>query len=203
MLPTILANLETFKAVTSAVLGRTAYGDQLAPMLAGAYALEHDGLVTLADAKAYVESLDWSEEKALDTTRDEMACLNHLLETMVQVESSMGKLERNIGELLFAARGVVYPVPVSPPDDGVTPYNADARLRRLGIKIEMIDGHPYMVVSNSSKDIKGFFKGKENWSANHGAILKRIEGAKTVGSTTFSPAIKSRAVAIPMDLLEN
>jgi putative DNA primase/helicase len=203
MLPTILANLETFKAVTSAVLGRTAYGDQLAPMLAGAYALEYDGLVTLEAAKAYVESLDWSEEKALDTTRDEMACLNHLLETMVQVESSMGKLERNIGELLFAARGVVYPVHVAPPDDGVTPYNADARLRRLGIKIEMIDGHPYMVVSNSSKDIKAFFKGKENWSANHGAILKRIEGAKTVGSTTFSPAIKSRAVAIPMDLLEN
>lgn len=189
MIPTIKKNAKTFAKACAIVLGSQRAGDQAGALLAGAYALESDGLISDEAALELVKRHDWNEEKGLDTTRDEVRLFNHLMEQIVRVDEG-GYTERNVGELIAVATNQIF-------GDHLTPEAASRKLARVGIKV---DGD-YIVISNTANELIKFLKDTA-WAKNHNKVLGRLDGAKTYESTRFSAGIKSRAVGVPLSLLE-
>lgn len=190
MLPTINRNAITFASAAAEVIGDQRSGDQLGAMLAGAYSIHSSNLISPSDALAWLKDKDWSEEKSLDKTRDEISLLSHMMEQMTVVETMTSKYERNIGELVHTASS---PANV---DDFIMPTEANARLKRHGMKVE--DGH--LVISNTADWIKHRLANTP-WTKNHNKILLRLQGAHSIETTRFGSGIQTRAVAIPLEVI--
>jgi putative DNA primase/helicase len=186
LLPVIIENARTFSKAVAAELGEQRAGDQLGTLLAGAYTLVSDNVISYADACAWVASKDWSEEKANESYKDEIRLLNHLMETMVVVESNGVKWDRTIGELVLV-------VQENKPDAPVLPDKAQDRLKRFGMKVE----GEFLYVSNGADQIRTRLR-ETAWSKNHNKILQRIKGADHTEPTRFAPGILTRAVKIPL-----
>lgn len=191
LLPVILKNARTFSNAAAAVLGEQRTGDQIGALLAGAYSLVSPNEISFDNAVKWVKERDWSEERAQDSTRDELSLLSHIMEQMTRVEGHTGVVERNIGELTMLALGYRE-------DVLLTADNAHDRLKRLGIKVKLgteTQDEPYLYISDSADGIKKMLKDTA-WSKNHHKILLRIESAEPVASTRFSTGMSTRAVKI-------
>lgn len=186
LVPVIIENARTFSNAAAAELGEQRIGDQLGAMLAGAYSLFSNKLISYDDAVAWVRSKDWTEEKGLDRTRDEMALLMHLLDQMLRVETLTSGHERNIGELVSIAAGRTI-------DELITLDIASQKLRRIGMKI---DGD-FLVISNTADWVKSKLRDTP-WAKNHNKILMRIDQARSFDSTRFASGVQTRAVGVPL-----
>jgi putative DNA primase/helicase len=198
LLPVIVENARTFAAAVAAELGEQRAGDQLGTLLAGAYSLVSDKVITYADACEWVASKDWSEEKQNgEQYRDENRLLQLLMETTVTLDSAGSKWDRTIGELIEIAAGLK----VAPQGtvELIEPDRAADRLRRFGIKAD--SQHVYF--SNTSDQIRNRLR-ETMWSKNHGKILGRLKTAVHTEPIRFGPAVKARAVRIDIvELLGN
>lgn len=195
LLPTIVYNSDVFNKAAAAILGEKSYGDQLGPMLAGAYSLYSEDKVTYEFAKDWIPQHDWSEESSLESNRDELRLFSHLMEQIVEVEGEAGRYKRSIGELCQISRNTSISLGLVL----VNSAQADSCLRRIGIKVEF----DRIVISNSHDGVKRLLF-KTSWGGgNHSKLLIRIEGAEKIVSTTFSPGgVKSNAVSLPGGLLD-
>ena len=186
LMPTILANTKKFAAAAAIVIGEQRAGDQLGALLAGAYSVFSNAEITAEDAIKWLKERDWSEEKALDRTRDEVSLLAYLMEQMTTVETVHSRYERNLGELVAIAAN-------HNTSDLILQEMAQARLKRIGFKI---DGH-YLVVSNTADYIKKVLSNTP-WAKNHNKILMRLDGAINMDTTRFGSGIQTRAVGLPL-----
>ena len=84
MLKTIKTNSEAFQGAVSA-RSSMRLGSQLGYLLAGYYSLTSDGLLTVEEAKEFIQDLDFEEEKSEVAERDEIQCLDKLLSSKVSV----------------------------------------------------------------------------------------------------------------------
>lgn len=197
MLPVILENADVFNKAAVAVLGEQRHGDQLGAMIAGAYSLRRDGVVDFDTALKFVEAMDWNEERALDSSRDEYRLLNCIMEHQVEVELEYQKVKRQIGELCLIAASELHPG-----QDVVDAARASRTLLRIGIKVEFKLNDSRILISNSSSGIKAILH-KTPWGGeNHNKILMRIEGAQATDPMKFGPT-NHRAVSIPLSVLAN
>jgi len=196
MLPVILANADVFNKAAVAVLGEQRHGDQLGAMIAGAYSLRKDGLVTYDDALKFISVMDWSEERALDASRDEYRLLNRIMEHQVDVELEHQRVKRQIGELCLIAAQINNPI-----EDAVDATRAGKTLLRLGIKIDFKAPNDIRIlISNSSTGIKNILD-KTPWGGeNHNKILMRIDNAIATEPMKFGPT-NHRAVSIPLSVI--
>jgi len=189
MLPTILKNAATFSNAAAVELDSQRTGDQLGALLAGAYSLTSDAVISLEDAHKWIKEKDWSEERMHESTRDEVKIINKIMDSEAQVETiGYGKITRTIGELVIIARGDVM-------DQAeamiMSEELAKITLRRLGIRIEK----QMVVISDDSTHISKILANTP-YSKNYNTILCRIDGAVKMEPTTFASGIKSRAVKI-------
>jgi len=188
LLPVIMENTRTFSAAAAIVIGEQRAGDQLGALLAGAFSVFSNKVIGLEEAIEWLKSRDWTEEKALDKSRDEMALLAHLMEQMTTVETLQSKYDRNVGEIVAVAAGAH--------EDAFLPIEAQARLKRLGIKVEQ----GMLIISNTADWIKSRLD-RTPWSRNHNKILLRLEGANSMETIRFGSGIQTRAVAIPLSVV--
>lgn len=189
LLPIILKNAQTFSDAAASVLGEQRTGDQLGAMLAGAYSLHSAKEISFDDAVKWMKERDWTEEKALESQRDERMLLDHLLEHKERLSGNGSLQERTIGELIAIAAGKMH-------DHVILEDGAHNHLRRLGIKIE--DGG--FVIGASTTWLADTLRGTP-WERSTHRILERLPGAAPKSATYFSPGIKKRGVHLPLDLL--
>lgn len=190
MIPTILKNINVFTSAAVVHLGEQRTGDQLGVLLAGAYSLISDDVVDYDKALKWVAAQNWSEEKALSSTRDEIGLINYLLEYQIRVETRYSSVPRTIGELVLTALNMVTS------ESDISPGHANETLRRFGLKCN--DG--YLYVSNSDANIQKILQ-YSKWPSNHNKILERFEGAEKRDSERFSSGPATRAVRIPKDTI--
>jgi len=193
LLPIILQNARIFANAAAAELGEQRAGDQLGSTLAGAYSLFSEGVITFEKAREWVAKCDWSEEKTLERNHDEMALLSHLLEQIIIADSEHGMQRRSVGELIMLAEGHDLA-------DNVTPPLARQSLRRIGFKVETINKKEMLVISNNANWVQAALKDTP-WSKNHNKILMRLDGTIALNATHFATGIKTRAVALPLELV--
>ena len=190
MVPTILDNAKIFAAAAAVVLQDQRAGDQLGPLLAGAFSLSSNAKVNYDTALEWIKQRDWSEERALEESRDERRLLAFLMDYLTRVDGTAVSVERSIGELVQIATGAQM-------DAQIAQDSAHLRLKRLGMKVDK----NYLYVSNNSAQITKILQNTP-WSVNHNRILERIEGSVRTTSERFAGHVSaSRAVAIPLQAL--
>lgn len=190
MLPIILQNAKTFSNAAAAVLDNQRAGDQLGTLLAGAYSLTSDKTISFEDAVKWINEKDWSEERLLENTRDEIKVLNRIIDTETLIETiGYGNKTRTIGELLMISLNKA-----SKYDQEMISQDAAASwLKRLGIKTE----NEFVIISDNSEFVRKSLSNTA-YSRNYHTILCRISGSEKMDATRFGSYTKSRATKIPL-----
>jgi putative DNA primase/helicase len=195
LMPTILKNAEVFSNAAATELGEQRSGDQIGVLLAGAYSLVSDKVVTYAQAIEWIKKHDWSEERSLSNTRDEIQLVRHILDQKVRADFAGTILEQTVGELVMIACG-------REATDFYGKDSANKALRKNGLKIDVVENEMCLIIANQNDQIKRWLQSEPRWQRNHNKLLRRISGSITVSSTAFAGPIKCRAVAIPLSVLD-
>ena len=187
-IPIIRKNARTFATALARKFGQR-FGDQHGTLLAGAWSLRPDCSkeVSLADAQAWIEEMDWDERDRDPSEADEVKCLNHIIQYLIPVG---GGRKVSIVELIQARQRGVRVM-----EDGSQEEIASV-LGRYGIKV--MDG--CIAISNSSTNLQGILAATP-WSGNaYKQALKRIPGATgSSGTIRFPGCGPTRATLVPFE----
>ena len=188
LLPIIIANANMFSQVAAEVLGEQRLGDQLGPMLAGAYSLFSENRVNYNAAKQWILKQDWVEEREIDQAGDEVALLQFIYNQQIRINSFGQYFDMTITELIEIAANRTFV-------DGISSNTAYDNLRRYGIIAE----HDSITISNTHQWVKNALRGTP-WATNHNKILKRLPGATATGPLRFAGQSQARGIRIPTNI---
>ena len=188
LLPIILKNAKIFSDAVALELDNQRTGDQLGIILAGAYSLTSEKVISIEEAKKWVTERDWTEERLADSTRDEVKVINKIMDSEINVESQFGKISRTIGEIVLIARNDVVEQHEAMM---ISEQLAISTLKRIGIKLEGFS----IIISDNSDYISKILINTA-YAKNYHTILSRIDGATKTEPTVFASGIKSRATKI-------
>lgn len=179
-LPVIMDNIKTFGDAASRMLGDKRTGDQLGPMIAGAYSLVSTKRVTREFAMEWIEKQNWDWHDGGNEKTDAEALVEHIMLSRVRYDHEGMSREATIGELVVKA------------NDGVN--EAIKGLGSYGIKVE---GNR-LCVSNSSPPLRRLLD-QTPW-----AVWKRTlsdyPGSDNCGNRVmyFASGLVSKAISIPL-----
>ena len=192
MAPAIRANAATLAAAGALVIGSQRLGDQAGALLAGTYSLYQDDLLTPAKARAWLEQLDWTEQRDTQEATDEQRCLNRILEHAVRVQTKSYTGDRSVGELIEAASGRR--------EDQLSAADAHAYLLRLGVRVEGDAQGDVFVVASSHSAVARILADTA-WSRGWARTLRRLHGAQPTELPVRFAGVRSRGVALPLSLV--
>jgi putative DNA primase/helicase len=163
-LPTLLRNIEMFKAAAARLFKSQRSGDQYGTLLAGCFSTFSTKLATAEDAEWVINNYKWTEHVEDGTGEDEgHRALQGLLEAQIRAP---GGIDLTVYEVLSVAHGI-YRKGVE-----IEPDMAVALLGRYGMKIT--DNH--LLLSNTSTELRNLMA-DTNFAADWRGILLRLPGA--------------------------
>lgn len=179
MLPTILKSIETLQGAFGSKYTMR-LGQQVSSLIAGYWSIVSDEPITEGEAKAFSEQLEVVDE--VQTDKDEINCLNHLVEKVLTIESETGSLFRiSILEML---------------NDELKRFVSS--LERYGISYD--DQFIYIALNHS--ELKKDIFGKTKWENNYSRVLARLNGAIYNKQKWFSHIKRNtKCVKIPKSLM--
>lgn len=195
LLPTIRSNAETFAKAVSVVFGSRRTGDQLGALLAGAYALHSDRVISDEAAEQWVRKQDWGSAAGGDVERDELRLLSHLTQHKIRMTQGNGSaFDAAIGRLMEAVRGL---------DPQIARDTADTELRQTGIRYTARDGEEGFWISTNHPTLKRILLGTP-WSAGWALAFGRLPGAVTGERVAirFAFGHQSKAVWVPLSAID-
>jgi putative DNA primase/helicase len=193
-IPTIRKNAKTLAAALSRRFGQR-FGDQYGTLLAGAWTLEPGGggELTLQQAMEWINMMDWESREVDATDADEVKCINHILQALIQVDG--GKRMSVLELVQMAQRGVIFAIPGRDhPSDEI-----ETILGRYGLKVT----GGTLAVANNSTNLQALLKDTP-WAGNaYRQALRRLPGASTsAGTVRFKGSGVARATLVPLETLE-
>jgi hypothetical protein len=193
-IPTIRKNAKTLAAALSRRFGQR-FGDQYGTLLAGAWTLEPGGggELSLQQAIEWINMMDWESREVDAADADEVKCINHILQTLIQVDG--GKRMSVLELVQMAQRGVIFAIPGRDhPSDEI-----ETILGRYGLKVT----GGLLAVANNSTNLQGLLKDTP-WAGNaYRQALRRLTGATTSNNTMrFKGSGVARATLVPLETLE-
>ena len=166
----IRANAGVFARAVAAVMGEQRAGDQIGTLLAGAWSLRSDDLVTFEEAAAWVAERDWGDAKSeVLSQSDEKNLIDYLLQQQIKIQTGTGQRDRTVGELIDEIKANQFDSEF-----------ASRSLGRIGIRVE--DGGIH--ISNTADGIRRLLKATP-WSVSWGKILRRLPDARASGVQYF------------------
>jgi putative DNA primase/helicase len=136
LMPALLENCRTFSLAASAVLGNKRAGDQIGPMIAGAFSLTSNKTISYGEAKAWIEAQDWDWNTGSDDDTDAHKLVTYIMTSRVGYDVQGARRESSIGEMIGAAS--------SPSAMG-----HDAAVQGLKGYGVAVDGNRIMIANNS------------------------------------------------------
>lgn len=207
-LPTLRSYVDVFTVAAAQHLGSQRLGDQLGPMLAGAYLLNSTRPVTVEDALKWLRANDWTDHSAKGATKDSDRFLQHITGYLVRHNTPEGGTwERTVGELLELA---AFADDTQPTLDG---YSREpnkkkaasvAALARMGIRVwNAGDAGLVVDITTSHESFKRLIlKGTEWGATKYRDILKAIPGATPgKGNRYFASGVNTPFVTVPINAL--
>ena len=183
-LPTLLANIDVFRVAASKALGDARAGDQIGPLIAGAFSLVSTKKVDEAFAAEWIAKQDWQWRDAdVDVPEHEKFLATVLTMRLRYDKDGMGR-ESDIGAMIEAA---------SRRDSMIHSESVDG-LKQIGVKVD----NGRIVFSNNSPKLAAMLKDTV-WSEWR-RLLMKFEGADNCGNRTirFGKGISGKAVSIPL-----
>jgi len=177
LLPIIRQNSEIFANLLAERLGSRWAGDQVGPLLAGAWSLSSDRVIPAETAADWISRQDWDEQERIAGNRDEARLLDVILATKIRDDRNR---ERTIAEMVaaivrpeFDAAAGILPAARSEglPDPNVP---EDGYLRRHGIRVVADDA--LMWIADSHPGLSRILQNTP-WARGWGRILQRLPGA--------------------------
>lgn len=185
LIPELLANFKILSRLLGVKFSSQRTGDQYGAFLAGSYSLRSRNILTDAKAQEFIDSLSWDENITDTSSRDELQCLGVILQHQIRVESN---ISYTIGELLETAALLMHK------DSDAS----RATLLRHGLRVNE-PGDGFFIASKHTALAK--ILEKSPWSKNWNHILERIKGAQKTKPMNFTAGAYSRAVLLPMSIL--
>jgi hypothetical protein len=186
MLPTLLANIKTFKEAARTVIKGARASDQIAPMLAGLYSLHSTGLIDLDRAIEWVEAQNWEFHTNIKNDTDPTRLIHHISTSVVRIARDGINKEAAIGELVVAALGK---------DEAVSKTTARDVLRQYSI-IATPNG---VTIGNRNQNLSRLLKDTP-WCIGWARTMSDIPGAVAVDGVKFGAGDKQRGVRVPITL---
>lgn len=184
-LPTLLANIETFKVAAATQFRDRRAADQLGPMLAGFYLCHSTKRISAADAEEFLLKHDWHDHLSLNAVNDERRLFSFLMSRRIRVNVGGSPKDVSVGQAIEMSR-----------DDMMGHHYVEA-LGPHGIKADWES----IYISNTADGVAHWLNGHpvgRDWQRP----LAMIEGAaKSGGTVYFAPGLKTRAVILPLGLL--
>lgn len=178
-LDVLIDNVKTFGDAIARMIGDKRSGDQLGPMIAGAYSLVSTKRVTMEFATDWINKQEWDWHEGGNDKTDAEALVEHILMSRVRYDQDGMGRESTIGDLVTKAAG-----------------NPDAAkgLGAYGIKV---DGDR-LVISNSSPGLRKVLD-QTPWAVWRRTLSDYV-GADNYGNKIvyFGSGLSSKAVSIPL-----
>lgn len=180
----LLANCRTFSLAASAVLGNKRAGDQIGPMIAGAFMLTSTRTIDYDEAKAWIEAQDWDWNASGDDESDAHKLVTHIMTSRVGYDVSGARRESSLGEMIGQASR----------SDAANHDAAVQGLRMYGLKLE--GGR--ILIANQSPQLRRLLADTPwiPWQRT----LGDYPGADNAGGKThyFGPGFTSKCTSIPL-----
>ena len=191
LIPTIRANAKELARAVTDRLGSQRIGDQYGALLAGYYAMLSAELLTPDQADALLMTIDLSDASSAQSASDEESCLSRILESQVRFDINGRTIQRTIGELVEAARGI------GGATNDIMQKEANGSLKRFGL---MIEGG-YLIIANQHGELEKVLTGT-SYAVDWNRLLKRLPGAHAAESKRRFAGVLSRALLLPLTLLD-
>lgn len=184
LMPSLLENARTFSLAASASLGNKRTGDQLGPMIAGAYSLTSSHTISYDDAKAWIERQEWDWSLGGDEDSDAHKLVTHIMTSRVRYDVGGMTRESSIGEMVGMASS----------SDAPGHDAAVQGLKGYGIRV---DGDRIMI-ANQSPQLRKLLENTP-WIP-WGRTLSDHPGSDNNGGKTqyFAPGLISKCITIPL-----
>ena len=194
MVPKIRASAAVFRDVVVLLGGDDRTGDQLGTLLAGAWMLSRDEVVSEAEARAFVTELGWNSYAAeAKDDDDDQKLIAAIASAQVRVEyEENGAQTKTIGELLeltVAQQKLTGDAKNS--NGSCTEWQV---LARHGIRVEAQG----VFIAQKNENLRKLLRDTP-WGSTYRTILKRVPGAQPWDSTVKFAGAGSRAVVLPFE----
>lgn len=180
---TLITNCEMFSKHASRILKSKRAGDQIGPMLAGAYLLHSTKVATDEEAEAWCMKQDWSWIEEQNDGSDSERLMRRVLNSLIEYTSHDRTGKMPVSELISR----VY-------HDAVDAKDCQAALGRVGMAVK--DG--MLCVANQDEQLSRLLEGTA-WTAYKNSML-RYPGAQPAGKTMrFGAGSPVRYLCVPLD----
>ncbi len=210
-LPTLRANVDKFTEAATTHFGVKRLGDQLGPLLAGAFLLNSTKAITFEDALAWIRGNEWGDHTAKNAVKDQDRFLQVLTGYLVKNNTPEGgNWERTVGELIDLCLGPDKVLQDDPHGfgrkievDNKQKKAAEKALGRMGIKVNLGGGRASVFVSTTAEALKSrVLRGTEWAGTNIRTLLRNVDGAVTPkGNCYFAVGVNTPYVDLPLDAL--
>jgi putative DNA primase/helicase len=185
-------NIAQFVRAVADHMGNQPEGDQLGPMLAGAYSLVSSDEVTLDEARAFVKKRDWEEHALAVDDNDGNQIMARFCSAPVRLVRPQGGAERSIAELLRIAAGE------TTDSQGIDALEAHDHLGRTSVRLS--DDGTYVYIARRSGKLEKVFR-NTTWEKNWHYTFGRIKGAQREALIVFAGGRPQRAVGVPREMI--
>ena len=181
-LPALLDNVATFSRAASELFKDARAGDQLGPMIAGAFSLTSTARISHDAAMDWMRKQDWDWHTQTRESEDSGVLLTHIMTSRVRYDHAGMMRESTIGDMVVQAADVQ-----AAGHDG-----AISGLRPYGIKVA--DGR--VIISNTAPPLRKLLADTPYVPWARG--LSEIDGAEAEKATYFMTGLITRAVSFPL-----
>jgi putative DNA primase/helicase len=187
MMPMVLQNIEVFTKVAAKKFGSQRDGDQYGTLIGGCWSLMKPDVATEDQARAFIDSFDWTEHAEQTDSDDSQNALGELTGSFIQVlgikYTVHDLIKRTLGEEVEGS--------------SLTGALAREELRRHGIRII---GNA-LALSNSSSAIKKMLAGTP-FATDPRSAFGRLPGATNFGGKKLRfNGTPDRVTTLPLGLI--
>lgn len=190
MLPTILKNVDVFTRAAARFFGSQREGDQFGTMMAGAWSLCSDEVATDEQADKMMSRYDWGEHTEDNEQDDAERALEAVLGAKIRIGTA-GDLTvyELVRESLTAYKEM----------DSVTAKEADAALRRHGIRVDLKTDA--LLFGTSVSNLKKLVERTSFVTDLRGQLLRLPDAHRNEDKALWFNGHKSKCVAIKLSPL--
>lgn len=145
-LDNLIKNVETFTVVAAEHFGNRRLGDQIGPMIAGSYSLTSKGLITIENAKKWIEGHKWDWHTSSSDESDVKKLMDTIMTRRIRYDMNGINRERTISDMIEEV--------VRDSEDHLGVDACIKGLRSYGIRI--ID--QWLVIANNSPNLREVLK---------------------------------------------
>lgn len=181
-----LKNIKTFVHAAAEYFGSQREGDQYGTLLAGAWSLLSNSLVTKEEALHYIGLYNWDEYRENSDSNDSERAFMMLMSAFIKVP---GYMDVPVSDLILCSCGK------DVTGLSLRAAEADNALSNYGMRIE---NKQTLILCNNHIQLSSLMQ-KTPFSADLRSVLLRYPGAKKLERKFRFSGIPSRAYSIPLD----